>query len=221
MPPNSHGTNGKLINSMIGNDPSFFILNLDEFRKIKAAEVKGHLNLPRNDTKNSGSGFGNKNTSPNEKYRNKEVDSSGSHHRNTLDLDGINRSFPKSTNNSPQDRAFKEVKSEGTRPVKAPILRNSAKTNRRGPTATRKTRVGLKNLAVDCCQHTKIAQNRLTLEKSGVCSNSNLAVCTDILGNDLNKDLTEAGSENSAMETWDLSCRECRMPSSEKYGLDS
>ena len=131
MPPNAHGTNGISIDQMIGRDPAFFILNSDGFRKIRSAKVKGRLNLPRNNTKDSGSEFDIGNTWPSTKHKKSEVYPTGSHHRNTLGLVGINRSYSTLTNKSSGNRAYKEVKSEGTWPAKAPIDKNSAETTRR------------------------------------------------------------------------------------------
>ena len=195
MPPNSHGTNGITINQMIGNDPSFFILNSDEFRKTKAAEVKGRLNLPTNDTNDYGNRSGIRNTSPIKKYERVEAYPTGSHHRNTLGLNGINRSHSTLTNNSSGKRAYKETKSVGTRPEKEPIERKSAETTRRRPTATPKPRVGLKNPAAESCQPIKNGRNLPTLEKSGVGTNSNLVVCTNFPGKNSKKAKTDAGSE--------------------------
>ena len=151
MPLNSLGTNGIKINQMIENDPSFFILNSDEFKKIKAAEVKRPLTMPAGISMESENGNGDSNTISTQKNNYFVEYPSGSHHEITLGLIGIHRSSSTTKNCSFGNSEQKYDKSESEKLEDAKTDKDPAVAIRR-PTATAKPQVGQKKSAVEFSQ---------------------------------------------------------------------
>ena len=179
MPPNSHGTNGIKINQMIKNDPSFFILNSDEFKKIKAAEVKRPLTMPAGISTESENGNGDSNTISTQKNKYFVVYPSGSRHETTLGLNGILRSSPTTKNCSFGNREQKYDKSEGEKLEDAKTDKHPAVAIRR-PTATAKPQVGQKKSAVEFSQLAGNDRNLLSLGISGFGNNRDNFGCSSL-----------------------------------------
>ena len=118
MPSNSHGTTRLWLKKIDLNGSQKEILNSDEFRILKVAEVKGTIHRTLNNRTKSGRRSGKLNPVSTQKDKFGEIYPTGTHHGDSLDLDGNNWTIfivPNDTGNSSGVGANRRSDSEGSK----------------------------------------------------------------------------------------------------------